>query len=165
MTPEQTALLAERQASFREFEADRLPVLIDFIGKIGIEPSRHVASDPAAYLPHLGKVLATIQCDNHRERRILSARVAEYVGEYFAQRLMGTWYVDDVPESPTFARYVVGRFHAIPGSPVCIDPFEAGMKFASLPRPRDLAQLIADVKRELGIAANASLSFPGSSRS
>ena len=155
MTPEQTALLTKRQASFRESEARRLPALIEFIGKIGIEPSHHVGTDPAAYLPHLSKVLATMPCDSDRERTILSARVAEYVGEYFAQRFGGTWFVNDTPESATFARYVVGRFLALPGSPVCIDPFDIGMKFARLPVPRDLAGLLAEVERDFRIAVNA----------
>ena len=154
MTPQESALLTQRQTSFRDFEAERSRALIDFIEVVGIKPGRHVGTDPAAYLPYLAKVLANMQCDSDRERTVLSARVAEYVGEYFAQRFGGTWYVNDVPGSATFARFVVGRFLAIPGSPVCIDPFEVGMTFARLPRPRDLVSLLVTVERELHIAVN-----------
>lgn len=162
MTPEESALLTQRQSSFREFEANRLPALIGFIETIGIQPGKHVSANAGAYLPHLTKVLRDMRCESERERTVLSARVSEYVGEYFAQRFGGSWYVNDVPGSATFARYVVGRFKTAPGSPVCIDPFEVGMAFARLPQPRDLASLLATVERELQAAVDGAPAAPGS---
>lgn len=162
MTPEETALLAERQATFREFEAERLPALIGFIETIGIAPAKHVSANAAAYLPHLTKVLSEMRCESDRERTVLSARVSEYIGEYFAQKFGGSWYVNDEPGGPTFARYLVGRFKTAPGSSAYIDPFEVGMAFARLRRPRDLAGLIAVAERQLEAAVNGSLAARGS---
>src|ERR1700759_51677 len=99
MTPEQRALLAERQSTFRDSEAVRLPSLIRFIETIGIEPAQHVGTNAAAYLPHLTKVLRDLRCESDRERTVLSARVSEYIGEYFAQRFGGRWFVNDTPDS------------------------------------------------------------------
>ena len=152
MTPEQRALLAQRQSTFREFEAERLPALIGFLETIGIEPAKHVSANPAAYLPYLTKVLRDMRCESDRERTVLSARVSEYIGEYFVQRLGGRWFVNDTTDSPTFARFVVGQFTMAPGSPLCIDPFEIGMAFARQPKPRELTALLASVEAQLNAA-------------
>jgi len=162
MTPEQRALLAERQSTFLESEAVRLPSLIRFIETIGIEPAKHVGTNAAAYLPHLTKVLRDLRCESDQERTVVSARVSEYIGEYFAQRFGGRWFVNDTPDSPTFARYVVGQFSLAPGSTVCIDPFELGMAFARQPGPRDLASLIAKVEGRLEAAIDGGTRAPGS---
>ena len=162
MTPEDRALLAQRQATFAEFEAERTPALIGFIETLGIAPAKHVVDNAAAYLPHLSKVLRELRCETEREITVVSARVSEYIGEYFAQRFRGRWFVNDTPGSPTFARFVVGQFDVAPGSPVCIDPFQIGMAFARQPKPRELALLIADVERSLKAAAIGGVPEPGS---
>ena len=164
MTPEDRALLAQRQATFVDFEAERTPALIGFIETLGIEPAKHVVANAAAYLPHLTKVLRELRCDSDRERTVLSARVSEYIGEVIAQRYGGRWFVNDTPGSPTFARYVVGQFKLAPGSPVCIDPFEIGMAFARQPRPRELSLLIEAVERQLQSAIGSDLRPAGSLR-
>jgi len=161
MTPEQRALLTQRQSTFREFEAERGAALIGFIETIGIQPAKHVGANAAAYLPHLTKVLRDMRCESDRERTVLSARVSEYIGEYFAQRFGGRWFVNDTPGSPTFARYVVGQFTMAPGSPVCIDPFEIGMAFARQPKPRELTLLLAKVESELKAAIEGGASATG----
>ncbi len=162
MTPDDRALLAQRQATFADFETERPTALVGFVQMLGIEPAKHVVDNPAAYLPHLTKVLRELRCESDRERTVVSARVSEYIGEVLAQRFGGRWFVNDTPGSPTFARFVVGQFTMAPGSPICIDPFEIGMAFARQRTPRDLAALLASVEARLKAAIGGGAPAAGS---
>jgi hypothetical protein len=50
-------------------------------------------------------------------------RLSVFIGEFFVQRLEGCWLLDEIPQSPNFATYVVGRFAKIADPNAVVTPF------------------------------------------
>ncbi|PMQ16906.1 hypothetical protein [Janthinobacterium sp. AD80] len=110
MPNENAAQLSARQANFTVFHQELAQVLVDFIGRIGIEPAVPVLKQAAQYVPLVEQALRDMAVADEADRTWLTARIAYFVGEVFVQQYDGCWYVNDAPGSPLHARYVVGKF-------------------------------------------------------
>jgi len=144
MLSQQPATPVERQAHFALLHAELAPVLVDFIDVLGIEPPREVLTCAVQYLPYVERALRDMAIADADDRSWLLARMMYYIGEYFAQRYHGMWFVNEVPGSPLFGRCVVGRFR-LHGANM-IDPLELASAYVDLPCPRNLSGLVGDIE-------------------
>ena len=155
MKSEDAALLERRKAGFEEFYDSMLDSLVDFIEKMGIGQAHEVLKKAELFVPDLGRALERMEVCDDEDRIWLLARVGFFLGEYFAQRHDGCWYVNEIPGSRYFAQYVVGQFSRLGHPHAMIDPFQASQVYVDTPVPRDLKKLIAEVEVELGAVKQA----------
>ncbi|UUZ49420.1 hypothetical protein LP420_03625 [Massilia sp. B-10] len=147
MPSQHAATPVERQARFALFHAELAPVLVDFIDVLGIEPPREVLTQAVQYLPYVERALQDMAIADADDRSWLLARMMYFIGEYFAQRYNGEWFVNETPGSSLFGRCVVGKFR-LHGANM-IDPFEIASAYVDLPCPRKLSDLLADIEHAL----------------
>lgn len=100
-------------------------------------------------MPLVEQGLREMAVADEADRSWLTARIAYFVGEVLAQQYDGNWYVNDVPGSRLFARYVVGRFTKADNAAMMVDPFELAQAYVAAPVPRALAPLLAEVRASL----------------
>ena len=149
MPNESAAQLAARQANFTVFHQELAQVLVDFIGRIGIEPAAPVLKQAAQYVPLVEQALRDMAVADEADRTWLTARIAYFLGEVFVQQYDGCWYVNDAPGSPLHARYVVGKFAKPAQAAMPVDPFGLAQAYVAAPVPRGLATLLADMHAKL----------------
>lgn len=149
MSLEEGVLLQKRENDFSAFYAELLPCLVDFIGKIGIEPSHEVLNHAVQFEPFVSQATGNLSIDSEEDRTWLVTRMGYYIGEYFVQKHAGCWYVNEIPDSRYFARFVVGKFNIPSQRALMLDPFEVAAAYVSVPTPRVLGDLIAEVEREI----------------
>lgn len=137
--------LEERRAAFGQFYQEMLPVLVDFVGKIGINPAHEVLNHAVEFAPWVANALDGMEVCDEDDRLWLLTRLGYFVGEYFAQKYKGCWYVEDRSASLSFARYVVGRFDGIKDA--VIDPFEIAKEYVDSPLPRQLQDKLATMEK------------------
>lgn len=148
MTPDESTLLARRKTQFDDFYQEMMPVLVYFIQRLGQEQAHTVLNEASRFLGVVDDMFKSAPI-SAEDRSWVVTRIMYFVGEYFVQKFGGHWFVNDIPGSRFFARYVVGGFgsKAIPNGQ--IDPLEVATAYADSPIPRDLIGLIASVEREL----------------
>jgi hypothetical protein len=151
------ATRVEHQARFDHFHAELAPVLIDFIDALGIEPAHEVLTQAVDYLPYVERALSEMAIADEDDRTWLLVRMMYFIGEYFAQRYGGHWYVDQAPGSRMFGRCVVGKFGKLANGALAVDPFEIASAYVDLPCPRPLTGLVADVASALAGASGQGL--------
>lgn len=149
MPNENAAQLSARQANFTVFHQELAEVLVDFIGRIGIEPAAPVLKQAAQYVPLVEQALRDMAVADEADRTWLTARIAYFLGEVFVQQYDGCWYVNDAPGSPLHARYVVGKFAKPAQAAMPVDPFGLAQAYVAAPVPRGLATLLADMHAKL----------------
>lgn len=147
LTTSETELLSARKAGFPSFHSERLPVLVNFFTDLGVENPALVLNQAEDFVPALDTLLVTEEIAPE-DYSWIGARLGYFLGEYFLQRHSGCWFVNDVPDSRYFARYVVGRFFGF-GANVMLDPFHAATTFLGTPPPRSLKSLISEIQVEL----------------
>jgi hypothetical protein len=154
MTPEELHLLEKRKAGFEEFYKELFPVLVDFVGKLGIKPSHEVLKHAPQFVPYLELALQNMAVTDEADRIWLLARMGYFVGEYFSQKYRGCWFVNEVAGSRYFGRYVVGRFARLGNQALMLDPFQVAQTYVDTPMPRSLGNLLVEVEGELSQASD-----------
>jgi hypothetical protein len=157
MPSQQAATPVERQARFDHFHAELAPVLVEFIDALGIEPSQEVLTQAGDYLPFVEKALAEMAIADADDRSWLLVRMMYFVGEYFAQRYGGYWYVEETPGAREFGRCVVGKFSKFATVGLVVDPFAIASEYVDGPFPRPLAPLVAAVEVRLAGSGRAGM--------
>jgi hypothetical protein len=76
-------------------------------------------------------------------------RLGYFIGELLIQRLGGCWFLNEIPDSRSFLRYVVGRFTSIRNPHAMSDPFFVADVFLSEPTGRSLSYTVDQVVGEL----------------
>jgi hypothetical protein len=142
-------LLERRREGFETFYSELMPCLVDFVGKMGVQPAHMVLTQAAAYAPILEEALQNMAVADDDDRDWIVARMGYFIGEYFVQQFAGCWMVNDIPESRYFARYVVGRFEGAKNLAMSIDPLEMAINFVEAPMPRRLQSLLDAASLEL----------------
>ncbi|WP_061538453.1 hypothetical protein [Collimonas fungivorans] len=144
-----TKTLAEkRKETFSRFYEELMPVLVEFVGQMGIIPGHAVLKQAAECAPYLSQALENMVIAED-DKAWLFTRVGYFVGEYFAQKYSGAWYVNEIEGSRYFARYVVGKFSRITNPASMIDPFQIAEFYVQQPAPRHLVKLLTEVETEL----------------
>jgi hypothetical protein len=93
MTSEEMLLLEKRRAAFSQFYHELMPVLVDFVGKMGVSPAHEVLRHAEWFVPYLDRALQTMVVTNEQDRSWLLTRMGYFTGEYFVQKYSGCWYV------------------------------------------------------------------------
>jgi len=139
----------KRKGEFEAFYNGLIPSLVEFVDRLGIKPAHEVLNHAIQFAPHLNAALRELRIENEQDRIWLLTRVGYFVGEYFAQKHGGCWYVNDLEGSRYFGRYVVGRFTSFQKATLMLDPFELANRYVDSPPPRHLEQLLEEVDAEL----------------
>lgn len=149
MTSEKVLLLEKRKAGFDEFYQSLMPTLVDFAGRMGINPGHEVLKNATQFAPYLDNALQNMAVADDRDRVWLLTRMGYFIGEYFAQKYGGCWYVNEISGSRYFGRYVVGQFVSLGNAALMLDPFEVAQVYIDSPIPRQLDSLLKEVDVEL----------------
>lgn len=145
----QANMIEKRKGEFEDFYKGLIPSLVEFVDRLGVKPAHEVLNQAMQFAPHLNAALRDLQVSDEQDRIWLLTRVAYFVGEYFAQKHGGCWYVNDIEGSRYFGRYVVGRFPSFQKPTLMLDPFELAQAYVDTPPPRNLEDLLAEVDSEL----------------
>lgn len=141
--------LEKHKSEFDDFYKGLIPALVEFVGRMGIQPAHEVLSHAVQYAPYLASALRDMAVDDEQDRIWLLTRMGYFIGEYFAQKYSGCWYVNDVAGSRYFARYVVGQFASLSKPGVMLDPFEVAQAYVDAKAPRELDMLLSEVEAQL----------------
>lgn len=145
---EERELIDRRRARLDKFIYERMPVLTEFIGLLGLPEPPRVLLEAEKYLPEIDLWIKTEKIsDQVREWVIL--RVGYYIGEYLIQRHGGYWFLNEQPDTRTFGRYVVGGFtrDAKPGA--AVEPFDVAADYVDQPPGRSLTAMLNMVEEEM----------------
>ena len=145
LTAEEHEVIERRRAGLDLFLQERMPVLAEFAEALQLSDPAQITEDPDACLPSVSAFIRDRTIEDDDQNWILT-RVGYLVGDVLVQRLGGAWFLNDVPDTRYFARYVVGRFSRAPRATV--EPFEVAIALLSMPLGRDLVELVAEVERE-----------------
>jgi hypothetical protein len=148
LTKEEKATRDRLRERFDRVYEEMMPVLTDFVERLG-------ASDPALVIMHPERYLNLIddfvkyQVVTPDDRAWIAARLAYYIGELFVQRFGGCWFLNEAPDSRYFLCYVVGTFARLRNHSAMFDPFHAAALFVDEPPGRSLVGLIEEINEEL----------------
>lgn len=149
MVSEENSLLEKRKAGFDEFYQALIPSLVEFVEKMGISSAHEVLKHAAQFAPNLDHALQDVAVADDQDRSWLLLRMGYFIGEYFAQKYGGCWYVNEIHGSRYFARYVVGQFSRLGNAALMLDPFQIAQSYVESRAPRQLEKLLAEVDAEL----------------
>jgi len=142
-------LLEKRIAGFGEFYKELIPTLVEFVGQMGVDHAHEVLKHAVRFAPYLDRALRNMAIADERDKLWLLTRVGYFVGEYFAQKYGGCWFVNDTQGSRYFGRYVVGRFTVLNNGALMLDPFQIAQVYVAEQMPRQLEKLLTEVDTEL----------------
>jgi hypothetical protein len=146
MSPDHVKLLQKRTNDFEVFYKSLLPALVEFVGLLGISPAHEVLKNAAQFSHLVERATQNMASESEEDRSWLITRMAYFIGEVFVQRLGGCWYINDIPDTKYFARYVVGKFGDGIKCSAMIDPFEIATAYVDGPSPRNLNELLSSVE-------------------
>ncbi len=146
MTAEEKKLLAERRAGFDEFYEEMMPVLTEFAEDLKLPEPAMIVAQPDHYLTAIAEFVRPPSIEKEEDRIWITTRLGYFIGEVLIQRLGGSWFLNEQPESRYFLRYVVGEFDDGTRPNAMVDPFEAADGFIANPPGRDLRQFIGEIE-------------------
>lgn len=146
MSPDQIKLLQKRTDDFEAFYRSLLPALVEFVGLLGISSAHEVLKSASQFNQLVERATQNMVSESDEDRVWLITRMAYFIGEVFVQRFGGCWFVDELPDTKYFARYVVGKFGFGIKSSAMIDPFEIATAYVDGPSPRNLNELLSSVE-------------------
>jgi hypothetical protein len=137
-----------RRASFEAFLTERMPVLSDFARRLELRDPLMIVADPERFLPSIDAYMRD-QVVAPEDRAWILARLGYLIGELLVLRLSGCWFLNEVPDSRYFLRYVVGRFASASNPAATVDPFGVAEFYLSQPPGRSLPAIVRQVEDEL----------------
>lgn len=149
MNSDQVELLRKRKDDFDSFYQSLLPGLVEFVELLGISPAHEVLKKAEQFVISLDRATQSMAVESTEDRIWLITRMAYFVGEVFVQRFSGCWFVDELPNTKYYARYVVGQFRQSVNSNAMIDPFEIATAYVDSSLPRNLVELLNEVDAAL----------------
>jgi hypothetical protein len=130
-------LLAERQAGLQAWKTEALAILLDWGVTLGLEPDV-TREHPIMLIAPIDERLrdADIGPDE-----LTASRILAFAGALLRWKHQGEWVVDDWPDSPSYARYVIegrdGRRY---------DPSLVATGYLDDVPPRNLVRRLADAE-------------------
>ena len=148
LTSDESAKLERNRAKLDPFVREGWDALVDFIDALGLPEPGMVLRVADEYLAPLDQWLSE-QVVTPEDRVWLLVRVGYFIGEVLIQRHSGSWFVDEDPDSPYFARFVVGRFTSLPNPLVKIDPLAIASNLVDDPPGRNLLAAVERTDTEI----------------
>ncbi|MCB9596233.1 MAG: hypothetical protein H6719_26155 [Sandaracinaceae bacterium] len=149
-TPQELEQLERRLAQLDIFLGEREPALRGLAERLGLEDPELVLTEPWRCLEAADALIAQEREATDREDPMwVLTRLGYLVGDSLAKRLGGDWFVNEVPQSRTFARYVVGRFAECGSATAVIDPFEVAHAVLGSPKGEGLAATVGKIESDL----------------
>jgi hypothetical protein len=148
MTERQKDELGRRKARFDEFFQESVPVLVDFIERLELPDAWRVVHEPGVFLPAVDAWISKQEV-RPEDWAWIATRLGFFVGYVFTERLGGYWLVDENPDSPYFAHYIVGNFTRLPMPNQGIDPFAIAANCLSMPPGRSLVGEVTRIENQL----------------
>lgn len=148
LTENQKAELQRRKATFDEFFQESVPVLVDFIESLELPDAWRVAYEPDLFLPAVDAWTSKQEVTPEDWVWVVT-RIGYFIGYVFTERLGGHWLVDENPDSPHFAHYIVGNFNRLPKPNQGVEPFAVAANYLSMPPGRSLVGEIGRVESQL----------------
>lgn len=145
LTKQEAQELKVKNDAFFDFCEEILSILGDFAERLGLKDPAMIVSNPDFYLSDIDRFLERLQIDEE-DFAWIAARVGYFIGEIIVARLDGCWFVNDIPDSRYFARYLVGQFSKGKRNGSMIDPLEAAVGFLVQPPPRTLTSFIKEIE-------------------
>jgi hypothetical protein len=149
MTSDEMILLEKRKQGFDKFYTELIPTLVEFVGNMGVNPAHEVLKNAVQFAPYLDRALENMAIADDQDKIWLLTRMGYFVGEYFAQKYGGSWYVNEIEGSRYFGRYVVGNFSRLGNAALMLDPFLISQVYVDEAVPRHLEKLLTQVDAEL----------------
>jgi len=148
LTLEERQELSRRREGFEAFLAERMPVLADFMQSLELPDPALVLVDATAFLAPLENWMKA-QVVQTEDRVWILTRLGYFIGEYLIQRRGGCWFLNELPDSKYFGRYVVGRFAHARNSSAMVDPFVVANAYLA-DRPNvTLSGVLDEVEEEI----------------
>lgn len=141
-------LLAKRRDNFEKFLAERMSVLAEFAKTLGFENPNYIVASPSAYLSDIDCFMKN-QIITDDDKVWIKVRLGYYIGELFIEKFGGCWFINELPNTRFFLRYVVGKFTHFENQNIMFDPFEVIETYLNLPVGRSLENLILEIENEI----------------
>lgn len=148
LTPDEQALRDRRRAGFEAFFQESMPVLVEFMNNLELPEPHMVLRDPDRFLAPVDAWMRNQEVAAEDRVWILT-RLGYFIGQLLNARHGGHWFLNEVPDSRYFLRYVVGRFTRIPNPNAMVDPFHVADVYLSQPAGRSLSAFVNEVEQEL----------------
>ena len=148
LTEDEQGELDRRRARIDAFLAERMPVLCEFAQRLELCDPPMIVADPDRFLPSIDAYMRN-QVVTPEDRVWILTRLGYLIGEVLIQRLSGSWFLNEIPDSRYFLRYVVGRFAGAPNPAAMVDPFQAAEVYLSQPPGRSLSAIVKEAEDEL----------------
>jgi hypothetical protein len=148
LSDEERAAVDRRKQEFDHFLNERMPVLTDFMKRLGLPNAPLVLVEAKKFVPALDQWMRS-QAVASEDRTWILTRLGYFIGEYLVQRHRGCWFVNEIPDSRFFARYVVGNFANVAKPNAMVDPFAVADAYLSVPPGRSLTSMLNTVEQEL----------------
>src|SRR5580658_8386424 len=108
LTEYERELRERRRLHFAAFFDERVAVLEDFVKRLGVADSPLEPIEIEQYLPAIDAFMKS-QVVPSEDRVWILTRLGYFIGELLVQRFAGSWFLNEIPDSQYFLRYVVGR--------------------------------------------------------
>jgi hypothetical protein len=148
LTIEEERELAGRREKFKAFLAERLPVLTEFMQFLQLRDASLVLVTAEKFLSPLEHWMKA-QVVQTEDRVWILTRLGYFIGEYLVQRHGGCWFLNELPHSRYFGRYVVGRFCNAQNENAMVDPFVVADAYLAERPGVTLSGLLAEVEDEI----------------
>jgi hypothetical protein len=151
LTQNECDLRDRRRQGFEAFFRESMPVLVDFMMRLELPELHSVLINAGLFVDPLDSWVRR-QVVSTEDRVSTVARLGYFIGEWLIQQLKGCWFLNEIPDSRFFLRYVVGQFATVANTGAMTDPFLiADTYLAELPHA-NLRITLAEVASELNCA-------------
>jgi len=154
MDSDKLILLQTRKANFEKFYEEMIPVIVEFVGRLGIQPAHQVLNHAEEFVPYVARTLQDLEV-SEEDRIWLLTRVGYFIGECIVQKYSGCWFVNDDSSSSSFAHYVVGKFQRVRSEQTIVDPFHFAKMYVNEPAPRHFDKIFAEVDRLVNLTSES----------
>jgi hypothetical protein len=148
LTEEEKATRNRMRKQLYPFIQECWPLLSDFMERLGSKEPTLIVMDPEQCLETIDNFMK-YQVVEPDDRIWIMTRIACYLGELLVHRFGGVWFLNEIPDSRYFLKYVVGRFTRIRNYNAMVDPFYIADVYVSEPPGRSLSEFVEETAEEL----------------
>lgn len=150
LTEDEQKIVEDLDENFDGFISALMEMTGDFAERVGLPDPHLIVQYPERYLADVTEVLRNEELEDSDLEWILP-RVAFLTAEILCERLGGGWFVNIVPDTEYFARYVIGNFRPGTKPGAMVDPLGAAADFLALPPGRDFTGYLKRMENALTV--------------